>query len=282
MRKAYPVALICIVMLISRSGYYAWRKCKKSLRQREVERLIPIVKAAHQASRGTYGARRIAEEIKASGSPCGRYKAGSLMKMAGVAAKQKKKFKATTDSKHNLPVAPNLLDRQFEVVEADKVYVSDITYIWTHEGWLYLAVVIDLFSRRVVGWSLSNRMTTKLIMDALHMAIRRRMPAPGLLFHSDRGSQYCSKNFQKMLNTLGMVSSMSRKGNCWDNAVAESFFGSLKTERVFFTNYMTREEARRDIIDYIEMFYNCNRRHSYLGYISPKEFEKLWFLEKAA
>jgi putative transposase len=269
-------------MQISRSGYYAWRKRGKSSRQRKNEILIPIVQVAHKKSRGTYGARRIAEEIKANGSPCGRYKAGTLMTLAGVAAKQKKKFKVTTDSKHNLPVAPNLLNRQFEVNEADKVYVSDITYIWTQEGWLYLAVVIDLFSRQVVGWSLSNRMTTKLIMDALRMAIWRRLPALGLVFHSDRGSQYCSKVFRRMLRTHGMVSSMSRRGNCWDNAVAESFFGSLKTERVFFTNYTTRDSARRDVVDYIEMFYNCNRRHSYLGYVSPKEFEKLWLLKKAA
>ena len=204
------------------------------------------------------------------------------MKLADVAAKQKKKFKATTNSKHNLPVAPNLLNRQFEVNEPDRVYVSDITYIWTREGWLYLAVILDLFSRQVVGWSLSTRMSRKLIMNALLMAIWRRRPDPGLIFHSDRGSQYCSTDFQKMLKSHGMVSSMSRKGNCWDNAVAESFFGSLKTERVFFSNYMTREEARRDIVDYIEMFYNSNRRHSYLGYVSPKEFEKLWFLKKAA
>jgi transposase InsO family protein len=269
-------------MQVSRSGYYVWRKRSKSLRQIENDRLIPVVLAAHKKSKETYGARRIAEEIEAHGSPCGRFRAGSLMKLAGVAAKQKKKFKATTDSKHNLPVAPNLLNRQFEVKEPDRVYVSDITYIWTHEGWLYLAVVLDLFSRQVVGWSLSNRMTKKLIMDALRMAIWRRRPAPGLIFHSDRGSQYCSKDFQKMLETHKMLSSMSRKGNCWDNAVAESFFGSLKTERTFFSNYVTREEARRDTVDYIEMFYNSNRRHSYLGYVSPKEFEKLWLLKKAA
>ena len=269
-------------MQISRSGYYAWRKRDKSPRQTENEALIPIVKAVHKKSRGTYGARRIAEEIKANGTSCGRYKAGTLMKLANVAAKQKKKFKVTTDSKHNLPIAPNLLNRQFEVKEADRFYVSDITYIWTQEGWLYLAVVIDLFSRQVVGWSLNRRMTTTLIMDALCMAIWRRQPARGLLFHSDRGSQYCSHAFQKMLKNHGMVSSMSRKANCWDNSVAESFFGSLKTERVFFTNYLTRDNARRDIVDYIEMFYNSNRRHSYLGYVSPKEFEKLWLLEKAA
>ena len=269
-------------MQLSRSGYYTWCKRGKSLRQRENERLIPVVRAAHKKSKGTYGARRIAEEIEAHGSTCGRTRAGTLMKLARVAAKQKKKFKATTDSKHNLPVAPNLLNRQFAVQGPDRVYVSDITYIWTHEGWLYLAVILDLFSRQVVGWSLSNRMTRELVMNALRMAIWRRRPAPGLIFHSDRGSQYCSNDFQNMLKTHGMVSSMSRKGNCWDNAVAESFFGSLKTERVFFSSYKTREDARKDIVDYIEMFYNSNRRHSYLGYVSPKEFEKMWLLKKAA
>jgi transposase InsO family protein len=269
-------------MIVSRGGYYAWRKRSKSARQKENERLIPIVRAAHRKSKETYGARRIAIEVEAHGSPCGRTKAGTLMKLAGVAAKQKKKFKATTDSKHNLPIAPNLLNRQFEVKEPDTVYVSDITYIWTHEGWLYLAVILDLFSRQVVGWSLSNRMSRELIMNSLRMAIWRRRPAPGLIFHSDRGSQYCSNDFQNMLRIHGMISSMSRKGNCWDNAVAESFFGSMKTERTFFSNYATREEAKRDTVDYIEMFYNSNRRHSYLGYVSPKEFEELWLLEKAA
>lgn len=269
-------------MQVSRSGYYAWRTRGKSKRQREYERLIPVVRVSHKKSKETYGARRISEEIEAHGTTCGRTKAGTLMKLAGVAAKQKKKFKVTTDSKHNLPVAPNLLNRQFEVHKPDTVYVSDITYIWTHEGWLYLAVILDLFSRQVVGWSLSNRMTKKLVMDALRMAIWRRRPARGLIFHSDRGSQYCSNDFRKMLKTHGMISSMSRKGNCWDNAVAESFFGSLKTEQVFFENYKTREEAKRDIVDYIEMFYNSNRRHSYLGYVSPKEFEELWLLKKAA
>lgn len=267
---------------ISRSGYYTWRKRGKSSRQKENERLILLVRAAHKKSKGTYGARRIGQEVEAHGGTCGRFRAGTLMKLAGVVAKQKKKFKATTDSKHNLPVAPNLLNRQFAVNEPDQVYVSDITYIWTSEGWLYLAVVLDLFSRQIVGWSLNNRMSRELIRNALRMAIWRRQPAPGLIFHSDRGSQYCSNDFQKMLKMYGMISSMSRKGDCWDNAVAESFFGSLKTERVFFSIYKTREEARRDIIDYIEMFYNSNRRHSYLGYVSPKEFEKLWLLKKAA
>ena len=179
----------------------------------------------------------------------GRYRARTLMNLAEVSAIQSRKFKATTDSKHNLPVAPNLLAREFEAAEPDRVWVSDITYLWTSEGWLYLAVVLDLFHRQVVGWSMSNQIHRKLVMDALCMALWHRRPAPGLLFHSDRGSQYCSNDFQKMLKTHGMVSSMSRKGDCWDNAVAESFFGSLKTERVFFTNYKTREEARRDVVD---------------------------------
>ncbi|MDD2468899.1 MAG: IS3 family transposase [Desulfobulbus sp.] len=177
--------------------------------------------------------------------PCGRVKAKTLMKLARVSAKQK--FKVTTDSKHNLPVAPNLLNREFEVAEPDQVYVSDIAYIWTSEGWLYLAIVLDLFSRQVVGWSLNSRMSRKLVMDALQMAIWRRRPASGLLFHSDRGSQYCSSaDFQEMLKQHKMISSMSRKGNCWDNGVADSFFGSLKTERAFFSNYTTRDEARRE------------------------------------
>ena len=204
------------------------------------------------------------------------------MKIAGVVAKQRKKFKATTNSKHNLPVAPNLMERNFKVLEPDCVYCGDITYIWTCEGWIYLAIVLDLFSRQIVGWSLSNRMKKKLVVDALHMAIWRRCPEPGLIFHSDRGSQYCSKEYQKMLKKHGILSNMSRKRDCWDNSVAESFFGSLKTERVFDIVYSTRDEARRDIIDYIEMFYNSKRRHSYLDYLSPKDFEKMMEMEKAA
>lgn len=269
-------------MQVSRSGYYIWRKRGKSARQVENETLVPVVLEAHRKSKGTYGARRIAKELETHGVFCGRDKAATLMKLAGVSAKQRKKFKATTDSKHKLPVSPNLLDRQFTVSKPDRVYVSDITYIWTTEGWLYLAVILDLFSRRIVGWSLSNRITKKLVIDALRMAIWRRSPNPGLIFHSDRGSRYCSNDFQKMLNINGMTSSMSRKGNCWDNAVAESFFGSLKTERIFFSHYKSRDEGRRDIVDYIEMFYNSERLHSYPGYVSPNTFEKMWLLKKVS
>ena len=273
---------MCEIMQVSRSGYYSWRKRGKSSRQQERERLLPKVKTIHRQAKETYGARRISEELIAQGELCGRTKASTLMGLAGVSVKHRKKFKATTDSKHKLPVAPHLLNRQFRVVEPDCVYCGDITYIWTAEGWLYLAIVLDLFSRQVVGWSMSNRITKELVMNALGMAVWRRHPGPGLIFHSDRGSQYCSYGFQKMLQTHKMLSSMSKKGDCWDNSVAESFFGSLKTERVFSSAYKNREEARGDIVDYIEMFYNSRRRHSYLGYLSPREHEKMMSLKKAA
>lgn len=281
-KKAYPISLMCEVLGVCRSGYYSWKNRAPSARRQEYSSIIPIVQQAEKDSKGTYGARRMAKEIEAAGVSCGRSKAATVMKLADVSAKQKKKFKVTTDSKHNLPVAPNLLEREFTVNQPDHVYVGDITYIWTQEGWLYLAVVLDLFSRQVVGWSMNQRMTRELVKDALRMAYWRRKPGPGLIFHSDRGSQYCSNEFQALVTTYGMVSSMSRKGNCWDNAVAESFFGSLKTERVFFANYRTREEARKDITDYIEMFYNSRRRHSYLGYLSPRDFEKMMKLKKVA
>lgn len=273
---------MCDVLDVSRSGYYLWRQGNKSRRQQEYEQLIPIIKAADVVSKGTYGARRMADEIRAQGTQCGRTKAATVMRLANVTAKQKRKFKLTTDSKHTLPVAPNLLQREFAVSEPDRCYVSDITYIWTREGWLYLAVIIDLFSRRVVGWSLKSRMDRSLIIDAIRMAYWRRKPQKGLIFHSDRGSQYCSHDVQNLLTTYGMISSMSRKGNCWDNAVAESFFGSLKTERVFFADYKSREEARQDIVDYLEMFYNSRRRHSYLGNLSPADFEMHYELKNAA
>lgn len=269
-------------MQVSRSGFYSWKRRSRSLRQQERERLIPKVREIHQKTRGSYGARRISAELEAQGESCGRAKAGTLMRLAAVTVKHKKKFKATTDSKHNLAVAPNLLKREFSVTEPNRVYCSDITYVWTKEGWLYLAVVIDLFSRRVVGWSMSNRITKSLVLNALRMSVWRRRPLKGLVFHSDRGSQYCSKAFQKALKQHGMLSSMSRKGDCWDNSVAESFFGTLKIERVFDSGYRTRGDARTDIIDYIEMFYNSNRRHSYLGYLSPMDFENMAIMKKAA
>ena len=282
MKKAYPIALLCEVMDVSRSGYYAWRTREDSARKKENRRLVPLIRELHRQSDRTYGTRRIAEDLQDCGIPCGRHRARTLMGLAGVSAKQTKKFRATTDSSHDLPVAPNLLGRDFSVDAPDRVWVSDITYVWTREGWLYLAVTIDLFSRIVVGWSMGERITRQLVMDALRMGVGRRRPAPGLMHHSDRGVQYCSEDFQKLLDALKMACSMSRKGDCWDNAVAESFFGTLKTERVSFKSYRTRSEAKRDIVDYIEMFYNSRRRHSYLGYVSPKRFEEARLIQNAA
>ena len=282
MKKAYPIALLCKVMQVSRSGYYAWRMREDSARKKEDRRLVPLVRELHRQSGRTYGTRRIADDLREHGVPCGRHRARTLMGLAGVSAKQTKKFRATTDSSHDLPVAPNLLGREFSVEAPDKVWVSDITYIWTREGWLYLAVTIDLFSRMVVGWSIGDRITRRLVIDALRMGIGRRRPAPGLMHHSDRGVQYAATEFQKLLTAFKMICSMSRKGDCWDNAVAESFFGKLKTERLTFGGYRTKNEARRDIVDYIEMFYNSRRKHSYLGNVSPRRFEQMRQVQNAA
>jgi putative transposase len=281
-RKAYPIIVLCHVMEVSRSSYYAWRKREKSASQKENDRLMSVVKEIHRQCKGSYGTRRIAKELNSRGETCGRARSRTLMMLAGVTVRHRLKYKVTTDSRHDHPIAPNLLNQQFEVETPNKVWVSDITYIWTREGWLYLSVVIDLFSRQVVGWSLSKRIDKKLTMDSLRMAIWRRLPNPNLIFHSDRGCQYCSSEFQQMIRCHQMICSMSRKGNCWDNAVSESFFGSLKNERIFGSDYKTREEARRDIIDYIEMFYNSRRLHSYLGYLSPQSFEKMQVVNEAA
>jgi len=206
-------------MQVSRSGYYHWKRRGPSVRERERAQLIPRVRGLHQESRATYGSRRMAQELKALGFRCGKHKAGTLMKLAGVTAKQRKRFKATTDSNHRLPVAPNLLNRRFSVTTPNCVWVGDITYIWTSEGWLYLAVVIDLYSRRIVGWSMNNCISRHLVMDALIMAIWRRKPSRGLIFHSDRGIQYACKQTVNLLQYYRVEQSMSGKGNCWDNAV---------------------------------------------------------------
>ena len=257
-------------------------RCPKSARQIKNEELSALVKELHNDSHETYGTRRIAKALRDMGIPCGRAKARTLMMLAGVKVKRRRKFKVTTDSKHKLPVSPNLLGRNFTVDSPNRVWVSDISYIWTHEGWEYLAIILDLFSRQIVGWSMDKRITKELVINAFHMAYWRRRPLKGLIFHSDRGSQYCSSEFQSILASYGAISSMSRKGDCFDNAVAESFFGSLKTERVHFANYQTREEAKLDIVDYIEMFYNSRRFHPYLGYVSPRQFEAAWFSAKAS
>jgi transposase InsO family protein len=229
----------------------------------------------HDRSRKTYGSPRVTAELHAQGVCCGENRVARLMREAGICAKRKRKYRVTTNSKHNLPVAPNLLARQFTVDRPNAVWVSDITYIWTSEGWLYLAGVVDLYSRMVVGWSMSNRITGELTLDALNQALGRRRPNPGLLHHSDRGSQYAAGDYRKLLKVHRVTCSMSRKADPWDNAPMESFFATLKTELIYRERFSTREEAKMKIFDYIEVFYNRERRHSSLGYESPANFERL-------
>ncbi len=281
-QKAYPVTVLCRVTGVSRSGYYKYLKTKHENKMDPNFALIAKVRQIHSDTRGSYGSRRMSDQLREDGYDVGRYRARSLMEKAGVSVKRRKKFKRTTDSNHKLPVAPNLLNRQFEVQRPDTVWCSDITYLWTLQGWLYLAVVLDLYSRKIVGWAMNNRLTAPLVKQALSMAYWRRKPEKGLIHHSDRGSQYVGDDYQKMLEQYGMVCSMSRKGNCWDNAVVESFFHSLKTEWINDIIYKTRDEARSDVIRYIEMFYNSHRLHSFLGYKNPNVFENNFSLAKVA
>ena len=274
-KDTYPISLQCRVLGVNRSGYYHYRAnvANKPVDPMQQE-MLDWVKGIAESSRYSYGSRRMRKALNVLGYPVSRNKARKLMRGAGVQVRHRKKFKVTTNSNHQQPVFDNLLQRQFDVPQTDQVYASDITYIWTQEGWLYLAVVIDLCSRKVVGWSISSRMTAQLVCDALTMAIWQRRPKAGLIHHSDRGSQYASKAFRRLLKTHRFRGSMSRRGNCWDNAVVESFFGSLKQERVQWYNYQTRYEAQQDVLNYISMFYNRHRLHSTLGYISPNDFEK--------
>lgn len=262
------------MLSLERSGYYAWLKRKPSKRQQSNEALDEKIVSIYTKHKSRYGAPRIADELHADGEICGKNRVKRRMKQLGIRAKAKRKFKVTTDSTHNLPVAPNLLNRDFTAQAPNQKWVGDISYVWTDEGWIYLAVVIDLFSRAVVGWSMQATMSKQLVSDALMMALWRRGFPRGVLFHSDRGSQYCSKDFQIMLKSYGLLCSMSRKGNCWDNAVAESFFHSIKTELIYSERYSTREEAKQSIFQYIEGYYNQVRRHSAVGSISPMAFEK--------
>jgi len=265
---------MCEVLEVSRNAYYDYKKNQRHKKNDlQHEEILKYVKEIAVESRMTYGRRRIKAALERLGYELSIHKVRKLMQEAQVSVRHRKRYKVTTDSKHNQPIFENLVDRQFQVEKRDQVYVSDITYLWTQEGWLYLAVVIDLYSRKVVGWSMSSRMKAQLVCDALTMAIWRRRPSSGLIHHSDRGSQYASKAFRKLLKAYGFEGSMSRKGNCWDNAVAESFFGSLKQEQVHWRQYQTRYEAQQDVLDYISMFYNSTRLHSYLGYISPNQFE---------
>lgn len=276
-RDEWPIILMCRVLEVSRSGFYAWLSRKPSAAEVRREELTEEVKEIHAQVKARYGSPRIHAELMAKGHECSVNFVAKVMREAGIAAKTKRKFRQTTDSNHTRPVAENILDREFDPEEPNASWVADVTYIPTREGWLYLAVVEDLFSRRVVGWSMDATMTSRLVVDALEMALAGRLKGSspsGLLAHSDRGSQYASEHYQRRLSEEGIECSMSRRGNCWDNAAMESFFASLKKELVHDEDYATRAEAKASIFEYIEAFYNRVRRHSSLGYVAPDEYER--------
>jgi len=270
----FEVEAMCRILEVSSSGYYAWQKRDPSEREQRRGKLLNEIKQVHAKSRGIYGSPRVFRELKDSGVKVCENTVAKLMSTAEITSKSVKKFvPTTTDSKHPHPVAPNLLDRQFEAKSPNQKWVTDITYVQTDEGWLYVAAVLDLCSRMVVGWSMAENMKTELVADALRMALKRRNPAAGILHHSDRGVQYACGDYQNLLKAHGCVCSMSRTGNCYDNAAMESFWSTLKRELVHHHKYATREEARLSIFEYIEVFYNRVRRHSSLGYVSPEAFE---------
>jgi putative transposase len=274
-QSEFPIFMMCRVLEVSRSGYYAWLKHPESKKAKDDNVLSQEITEIHRESFGTYGSPRVYRELKRRNKCIGENRVARLMRKDGLRAKTKRKFKVTTNSKHNLPVAANLLNREFTPEAPNQRWSSDITYIWTSEGWLYLAVVMDLFSRAIVGWSMSERMTRELVINAFGMAVKRKKPPSGLLHHSDRGSQYASADYQAMLANHGAICSMSRKGNCWDNAPVESFFSTLKREHVFHNFYRDRVQARQSVFVYIEQFYNRKRIHSAIGYKTPIEMEQL-------
>jgi len=265
---------MCEVLEVSRSGFYAWLRTPESDRSRSNRELLREIRIAFNRSRQTYGSPRLVVELNESGISCSENRVARLMRRSGIRAVGKRKYRVTTDSKHNYPVAENFLDRDFSADRPNTVWCSDITYIWTSEGWLYLAGVIDLHSRMLVGWSMGSRITAELTLSALRQAISRREVKPDLMHHSDRGGQYAASEYQKLLKKTEMICSMSRKGDCWDNAPMESFFATLKTELVNREQFRTRQEARAKIFDYIEVFYNRQRRHSTLGMKCPVDFER--------
>jgi putative transposase len=281
-RARYPVPAMCELLEVSCSGYHAWRGRGPSPREQETHRLLMQIRAIPSACHGSYGSPRVHEELRDQGKVVSLNRVRRLMKKNGIAVRHKRKFRATTDSRHNLPVAPNLLGQEFVTERPDQVWLADVTYLWTDEGWLYLACVLDLYSRLVVGWAMSEHNDRQLVIAALGMAYFQRRPARGLVHHSDRGSVYCSHDYQKLLKQYGMVCSMSRKANCYDNAPMESWFKSLKVEWGHLRRFATRAQARSDAFSYIETFYNPRRRHSSLGYVSPREFERRFAAKEAA
>jgi len=273
-RDIWPVTVMCQTLDVSPAGFYAWRRRPPSDQQQRRDTLVVEIRAVHAEVKERYGSPRIHAELQARGVECCVNTVAKLMHDNDLRSKTARKFRNTTDSNHSLPVADNVLDRQFDPSGPNEKWVADITYIPTREGWLYLAVVEDLYSRMVVGWSMADHMESRLVVDALEMAVQRRWPEEGLLAHSDRGSQYASDHYQRLLGRHGIQCSMSGVGQCWDNAPMESFFASLKKELVHHEDYQTRAEARTSIVEYIEVFYNPKRRHSTLGYKSPVEFEQ--------
>jgi transposase InsO family protein len=276
-RQEFDLNLMCTTLDVSPSGYRAWKRGGTPTRTRLTDaQMLALIQAIDAELKGAYGSPRMVLELRARGFPAGKERVERLMRENGIHGRHKRRYKVTTDSKHGLPVAPNLLERNFTPAAPNQVWTSDITYLWTDEGWLYLAIVLDLFNREVVGWSLKPRMTADIVTDALTMAWFRRKPAPGLMHHSDRGSQYASHAFQEKLKEYGMTCSMSRKGNCWDNAPTESWFNSFKNERAHGVRYSTREEMTAESFEYIEVFYNRKRLHSTLGNKSPIQFMNDW------
>lgn len=272
---AYPVALLCPTLEVSASGYYDWRDRKPSARRQRRERIAAAAGTFYHDSHRIYGYRKVHRDVvQEARIDCCRETVRRVLAEQGLFSRVKRRFVVTTDSRHDRPVAENLLDRDFTASAPNRKWTADITYLPTAEGWLYLAVALDVFSRRIVGWSMSSNLDAGLVSEALRMALLQRRPGEGLLHHSDRGVQYTSGDFVKLLNEHGITCSMSRKGDCWDNAVTESFFGSLKTEWTLEKRYGTRAEAKQDVFQYIEVFYNRKRRHSSLGYISPAEYEE--------
>jgi putative transposase len=275
-RDSYPLQMLCTALQVSDSGFTSWQRSDGPKKWLSDRALLKRIREIHEETKAAYGSPQIYQELKGLGIPVSKGRVERLMRENDIRGRHKRRFKATTDSKHTLPVALNILEQNFETERPDQAWTADITYVATAEGWLYLAIVLDLYTRQIVGWAMRERMTKELVLDALRMAWFRRRPPPGLIHHSDRGSQYCSHDFQKQLAAYGMLASMSRKGNCWDNATSESFFNSLKNERVHGSRYETRDAARADLFDYIEVFYNRSRRHSALGGQSPAAVYEAW------
>lgn len=269
----FPVGMMCRLLSVSRSGYYAWERRPHSARERSTQSLKIEIKRVFDDEKGRPGAPRVARRLKAEGILASRHRVARIMRINGLRAKAAKKYKATTNSKHSLPVAPNLLGQDFSAAKPDQKWVSDITYIWTDEGWLYLAVVLELYSRRVIGWAIAERMTATLVCDALIMALWNRKMPKGVIVHSDRGSQYCSAVYQTLFRKHQLICSMSKKGDCYDNAAMESWNHSFKVEAIHGERFKTRSDAKSQVFEYIEVYYNRKRLHSKLGYLSPEAFE---------